>query len=36
LFSQNAVLKLLANYFMQRSREKTIYKNLAEMIDKII
>ncbi|MDR0641110.1 MAG: hypothetical protein LBG07_01460, partial [Treponema sp.] len=29
LFPQNEVLKLLRTYFMQRSREKTIYKNLA-------
>jgi Holliday junction resolvase-like predicted endonuclease len=36
LFPRNEVLKLLANYFMERSKEKTIYKNLAEMLDKII
>jgi hypothetical protein len=36
LFPQNAVLKLLKNYFVERGKEKTIYKNLAETIGTII
>jgi flagellar biosynthesis regulator FlbT len=36
LFPQNKVLRLLMDYFKQKSKEKTIYKNLAEMLDKII
>jgi Holliday junction resolvase-like predicted endonuclease len=36
LFPQNKVLKLLADYFKQKSKEKTIYRNLAKMADTII